>query len=167
MVCSTMTQEGEPMTDTSKPQQDKPSNWDRRWAAYQKHIESHPSDANSWSAFYNGCESEAAHAPKGEVDTSKERAAFEKWADSKDYRLERWNDAYISISTDYLWRGWMARATKTPPMPDVEQLAVDLCRELYDRFMMGGWTPEDAHAETILRLQQWAEAPRPVEPGTK
>lgn len=42
-------------------------------------------------------------------------------------------------------------------MNNIEQLAVDLCRELYDRFVMGGWSPEDAHAETVSRLRGWSE----------
>src|ERR1035441_7398015 len=29
---------------------------------------------------------------------------------------------------------------------------VELCRELYDRFVMGGWQPQDAYAETKERV---------------
>jgi hypothetical protein len=30
-----------------------------------------------------------------------------------------------------------------------EQFAIDICRELYDRFVMGGWEPQDAHRQAI------------------
>lgn len=34
-----------------------------------------------------------------------------------------------------------------------EQLVIDLARELYDRFMMGGWTPEDAYPQIRAMLK--------------
>jgi hypothetical protein len=40
-----------------------------------------------------------------------------------------------------------------------QQLAVDICRELYDRFVMGGWEPQDAHSQVLAMLAGAAPAP--------
>lgn len=56
----------------------------------------------------------------------------------------------------------MSEPKVPPPAPDFDQLAIDLCRDLYDRFVMGGWCPKDAHAEVVHRLQVWHEAQAPA-----
>jgi hypothetical protein len=45
------------------------------------------------------------------------------------------------------WRDPLRTPTALPASPATgdADLAVELCRELYDRFMMGGWEPQDAH----------------------
>lgn len=35
-----------------------------------------------------------------------------------------------------------------------DDLVIEICRELYDRFMMGGWEPQDAHDWVRERLKQ-------------
>ena len=35
----------------------------------------------------------------------------------------------------------------------LEMLVVDIAREMYDRFVMGGWTPEDAHPQIRAMLR--------------
>lgn len=52
------------MTSIAK-QADKPTNWDRRWAAYQEVLKKHPAYKDSWSQFYEGCEYEAALSSAG------------------------------------------------------------------------------------------------------
>ena len=37
-----------------------------------------------------------------------------------------------------------------------EQLVIDLARELYDRFVMGGWEPQDAHQQIREMLEAGA-----------
>ena len=38
-----------------------------------------------------------------------------------------------------------------------EELAREICRELYDRFVMGGWEPQDAHAQLAALLRSRME----------
>lgn len=45
------------------------------------------------------------------------------------------------------------------PNSPQEELVYEICRELYDRFMMGGWEPHDAH--DWLRQTLQAAEPRP------
>jgi hypothetical protein len=47
-----------------------------------------------------------------------------------------------------------------------EQLVIDLARELYDRFAMGGWEPQDAHQmiRDMLAASEITQAPQ-VCPG--
>lgn len=33
--------------------------------------------------------------------------------------------------------------------------AITICRELYDRFIMGGWEPQDAHQEVQWILDEY------------
>lgn len=40
-----------------------------------------------------------------------------------------------------------APSLRTASQPDNEQLVVDLARELYNRFVMGGWEPQDAYPQ--------------------
>lgn len=42
--------------------------------------------------------------------------------------------------------------------PDFDAIAIELARELYDRFVMGGWSPEDSYSEIVRRLQIWHES---------
>ena len=35
-----------------------------------------------------------------------------------------------------------------------EQAAREICRELYDRFVMGGWEPQNAHAEAAAIIRR-------------
>jgi hypothetical protein len=44
--------------------------------------------------------------------------------------------------------------------PRSDQLVIDLARELYDRFVMGGWEPSDAYQLIREMLGRDAEAPR-------
>ena len=46
---------------------------------------------------------------------------------------------------------------KTDAEPDFtpEIFAIEICRELYDRFVMGGWEPEDAHEWMTQRLKEF------------
>lgn len=49
-----------------------------------------------------------------------------------------------------------------------EKAARWICRELYDRFAMGGWVPEDAHEITsaaFLRAIEESRQPAPTHPG--
>src|SRR5579885_3328107 len=38
------------------------------------------------------------------------------------------------------------------------ELAIELCRDLYDRFVMGGWQPLDAHDRTTMKIEDWADS---------
>jgi|SRR5581483_4969012 len=38
------------------------------------------------------------------------------------------------------------------------ELAIELCRDLYDRFVMGGWEPLDAHDRTTMKIEDWADS---------
>lgn len=38
-----------------------------------------------------------------------------------------------------------------------QEQAIVICRELYDRFMMGGWEPQDAHTQCVRWLLDFAE----------
>jgi len=42
-------------------------------------------------------------------------------------------------------------------MAELRMLAIELCRELYDRFMMGGWEPQDAHSHVEGWLARFGE----------
>jgi hypothetical protein len=39
-----------------------------------------------------------------------------------------------------------------------EQLVIDLARELYDRFVMGGWEPQDAYPQIRAMLSRARQA---------
>ena len=47
----------------------------------------------------------------------------------------------------------------TEPTTTPSQLAIDLARELYDRFVMGGWEPQDAHAQIDAMIANAKAAP--------
>ena len=52
------------MTDKSVPESTpQPTEWDRRWAAYQEFLKKYPADKDNWRIFYAGCEAVASHAP--------------------------------------------------------------------------------------------------------
>lgn len=42
----------------------------------------------------------------------------------------------------------------------MRKAAIDLCRELYDRFIMGGWEPQDAHDEAAQIIAEHAPEPQ-------
>jgi hypothetical protein len=46
----------------------------------------------------------------------------------------------------------------------IKEAAIDIARETYDRFVMGGWEPQDAHAEIAMIIA--AHAPEPATPVT-
>jgi hypothetical protein len=54
-----------------------------------------------------------------------------------------------------------ARAA-VPQAPALDDLVIDICRETYDRFVMGGWEPQDAH-EMIREMLQARAAQAPAE----
>jgi len=47
--------------------------------------------------------------------------------------------------------GWQAAQI---PDEKIEALAIDIAREMYDRFVMGGWEPQDAHAQLQEMLRE-------------
>ena len=54
---------------------------------------------------------------------------------------------------------WHSPAPTVPARPETaESLAVDIARELYDRFVMGGWSPEEAHDYLRDILHGYAES---------
>jgi len=40
----------------------------------------------------------------------------------------------------------------------IDYLAIEIARELYDRFVMGGWEPQDGHAYLRAKLSEIADA---------
>ena len=43
----------------------------------------------------------------------------------------------------------------------LQNLAMVICRELYDRFVIGGWEPQDAHECVIRTVKAGMEAKKP------
>lgn len=63
--------------------------------------------------------------------------------------------------------GLRSQAAPTPQeAPFFDQLAIDLARETHGRFVMGGWSPADMHAELINMLQQWWESREQAAPAS-
>src|ERR1700731_1008985 len=73
------------------------------------------------------------------------REKFEKWAALN-------MAGYTELERDAAWRGCQfgagSVAEERQPASDQNHalVVIELARELYDRFVMGGWEPKDAHS---------------------
>jgi hypothetical protein len=68
-------------------------------------------------------------------------------------------DAAESILSFYEQEKRQARAA-VPQAPALDNLVIDICRETYDRFVMGGWEPQDAHEMIREMLQSRVVVPQ-------
>lgn len=98
---------------------------------------------------------------------ARKRKRFEAWVMSQPNAVERLLHRRPDRSYDYAefavqvgWESWQAAESQRTQAPS-EQLVIDLARELYDRFVMGGWQPQDAHEMIREMLGTQAQAAQP------
>lgn len=55
----------------------------------------------------------------------------------------------------YFWKSELVRESRVPvpeaPAVSEEELVIEIGRELYDRFVMGGWEPQEAYPQ----IREW------------
>jgi hypothetical protein len=97
------------------------------------------------------CGSISGLAPSGQAVPTSD--SIEWWKETA-YRLE---------NTIRLLRTELGQIGAAAPSGErtAEELVVEIARELYDRFVMGGWQPQDAYPQ----IRRWLS--EPIQKGTK